>query len=189
MDKKSACILIVDDNPRNIQFLGNLLMPHGYELGVAQNGREALIFLEERLPDLILLDVMMPEMDGYQFCSEMKMQLNLSHIPVIFLTAKSHSDDIIKGFASGGADYVTKPFIAAELMARINTHLEINQLRHLIPICSICKKVRDDKGLWNQLEAYINNHTNTKFSHGICKECAEEHYPDLDIYDTDEAQE
>ena len=181
----SPLVLIVDDNPKNIQFLGNLLMPYGYALGVAQNGKEALAFLEERLPDLILLDVMMPEMDGFQFCSEIKANLHFSHIPVIFLTAKSESDDIVKGFESGGADYVTKPFIAAELMARIKTHLEIKQLKHLIPICSICKKVRDDKGLWNQLEAYIDSHTNTQFSHGICKKCAKEHYPDMELYDDD----
>ena len=183
MTDKPPFILIVDDNPKNIQFLGNLLMTHGYELGVAQNGVEALTFLEERLPDLILLDVMMPEMDGYQFCGKLKMNIEFSHIPVIFLTAKSESDDIVKGFEVGGADYVTKPFIAAELMARIKTQLEIRQLRHLIPICSICKKVRNDEGLWSRLEHYIDSHTNTQFSHGICRECAAKHYPDMDLYD------
>lgn len=158
-------------------------MPYGYEIGVAQNGADALAFLEERLPDLILLDVMMPEMDGYMVCTKIKMDIKFSHLPVIFLTAKTQSDDIVKGFESGGTDYVTKPFIAAELMARIQTQLEIKQLRHLIPICSICSKVRDDKGLWNQLEQYIKSHTKTQFSHSICRECAREHYPDLDIYD------
>ncbi len=183
MTDKHPFILIVEDNPKNIQFLGNLLMPHGYELGVAQNGIEALTFLEERLPDLILLDVMMPEMDGYQFCQKLKSNLAFSHIPVIFLTAKSQSDDIIKGFEVGGVDYVTKPFIAAELMARIKTQLEIKQLRNLIPICSYCKKVRDDEGLWRELEHYINSHTNTRFSHSICKECAEKYYPDMNLWE------
>ncbi len=91
---------------------------------------------------------------------------------MIFLTAKSESDDIVKGFEAGGTDYVTKPFISAELMARIRTQLEINQLRHLIPICSFCRRVRDDQGLWDKLENYLDTHTKTRFSHGVCKECA-----------------
>jgi DNA-binding response OmpR family regulator len=177
----SLLILIVEDHPKNIQFLGNLLMPHGYEIGVARNGQDAMAFLKERMPDLILLDVMMPEMDGYQFCRQIKKNLEFSHIPVIFLTAKSESDDIVKGFEAGGTDYVTKPFISAELMARIRTQLEINQLRHLIPICSFCRRVRDDQGLWDKLENYLDTHTKTRFSHGVCKECAKKHYPGLDI--------
>ena len=183
MTDRHPFILIVDDNPTNIQFLGNLLIPHGYEVGVAQNGIEALAFLKDISPELILLDIMMPEMDGYEVCRQLKSNLLWSHIPVIFLTAKSESDDIIKGFEVGGADYVTKPFITAELMARIKTQIEINQLRHLIPICSTCKKVREDDGSWNRLENYIASHTKTQFSHGICKECAEKYYPDLGLYD------
>jgi DNA-binding response OmpR family regulator len=181
MTDKAPLILIVEDNPKNIQFLGNLLLPHNYEIGTAQNGISALTFLEERMPDLILLDVMMPEMDGYDFCRKLKSNLVWSHIPVIFLTAKSESDDIVKGFEVGGTDYVTKPFIAAELMARIKTQLEIKQLRNLIPICSYCKKVRDDEGLWSKLENYIDTHTSTRFSHGLCKECAEIHYPEMNL--------
>jgi DNA-binding response OmpR family regulator len=115
------------------------------------------------------------------FCRKIKSNLALSHIPVIFLTAKSESDDIVKGFEAGGTDYVTKPFIAAELMARIKTQLEIKQLRNLIPICSYCKKVRDDEGLWSRLEEYIDSHTNTRFSHGICEECAEKYYPEMNL--------
>ncbi|MCF8127170.1 MAG: response regulator [Deltaproteobacteria bacterium] len=181
MIDKPPLILIVEDNPKNIQFLGNLLLSQNYEIGVAQNGINALTFLEERVPDLILLDVMMPEMDGYEFCRKIKNNLALSHIPVIFLTAKSESDDIVKGFEVGGTDYVTKPFIAAELLARIKTQLEIKQLRNLIPICSYCKKVRDDEGLWSRLEHYINTHTNTRFSHSLCKQCAEKYYPEMNL--------
>lgn len=181
----SPLILIVEDNPRNIQILGTLLMPHGYEIGVAQNGVQAMTFVGERRPDLILLDIMMPEMDGYTFCRKLKKDIALSHIPVVFLTAKSESDDIVKGFEAGGADYVAKPFIAAELIARIRIQLEIKQLRHLIPVCSMCRKVRDDAGLWSELEHYIDTHTHTRFSHGICQECARKYYPDLDLYEDD----
>lgn len=176
MINKTPLILIVDDNPQNVQFLGNLLRGKGYQLGIAFNGVEALKFLDESLPDLILLDIMMPEMDGLEFCKKLKSNKNLSHIPVIFLTAKSEPEDIVKGFEAGGVDYVTKPFINAELLARVKTHLEISYLKNLIPICASCRKVRDDKGLWNQIEHYIEKHTNTLFSHGICDECAEELY-------------
>ncbi len=186
MSEKSNLILIVDDNPNNIQFLGSLLIPEGYEIGVAGNGVEAFTFCEEKTPDLILLDVMMPEMDGYKFCTRLKDDMALSHIPVIFLTAKNETPDIVRGFEAGGSDYVSKPFIAAELMARIKTHLEINQLRHLIPICLHCKKVRDDKGFWDQLDHYISVNTKTMFSHGICKDCAEKYYPEFNLYKDEE---
>jgi DNA-binding response OmpR family regulator len=178
MINDTPLILVVDDNPQNVQFLGNLLLVQEYELGVAQNGVEALKFLEESLPDLILLDIMMPEMDGLEFCSILKSNINLSHIPVIFLTAKTETEDIVKGFEVGGVDYITKPFITAELLARVKTHLEIGYLRNLIPICANCKKVRDEEGLWNQVEVYIQKYTNTQFSHGICDDCAEELYGD-----------
>lgn len=182
MTNPSPLILIVDDNPKNIQFLGSLLMAYKYELGIAQNGVEAMTFLEERLPDLILLDVMMPEMDGYEFCKQIKKNKKLSHIPVIFLTAKAESDDIVRGFEVGGVDYVTKPFISAELIARIKTQLEIRQLKNLIPICANCKKVRDEEGFWKELETYIESHTAAQFSHGICDECAHELYKNTKWY-------
>ncbi len=186
MSQKNQIILIVDDNSKNIQFLGNLLTAQGYEIGVARNGVEALTFIEDIIPDLILLDIMMPEMDGYQVCIKLKSNLSFSHVPVIFLTAKSQSDDIVKGFEVGGSDYVTKPFIAAELMARIKTHLEVKQLRHLLPICSFCKKVKEEDGSWSRLEDYIDSHTESKFSHSICKACGEKYYPGVNLYDDDE---
>jgi len=182
MVNETPLILVVDDNSQNIQFLGNLLMEQAYELGVAQNGVEALRFIEERIPDLILLDIMMPEMDGLEFCKTLKSKMELNHIPVIFLTAKAETDDIIKGFEAGCVDYITKPFIAAELLARVKTHIEVRYLRNLIPICSHCKKIRDDEGLWKQLEVYFEKYTNSQFSHGVCKECLEKLYGNEDWY-------
>ena len=176
MINDTPLILVVDDNPQNIQFLGSLLMEQAYEVGVAQNGLEALKFLEERLPDLILLDIMMPEMDGIEFCTLLKNNHKLSHIPVIFLTAKSETSDIVKGFEVGCVDYITKPFISAELLARVKTHLEISYLKNIIPICAHCKKIRDEEGLWEQVEIYFQKYTNSRFSHGICEECMEQLY-------------
>lgn len=178
---KKPLILVVDDNPQNIQFLGSLLIAQEYEIGVAQNGVLALNFIKERLPDLILLDVMMPEMDGIEFCSALKQNVKYSHIPVIFLTAKTETEDIVKGFEVGGVDYVTKPFISAELLARVKTHLEISYLKSFIPICAHCKKIRDDDGIWSSIEEYFHKHTNSLFSHGICEDCIKIVYKDEDL--------
>ena len=175
-------VLAVDDQPNNLQFLGKLLSDNGYEVGMAQNGSQALNFVEKNKPDLILLDIMMPEMDGYDVCKKLKLDFATRHIPVIFLTAKTDSQDIVKGFETGGVDYVTKPFNSAELLARIRTHIEMKILRGLLPMCSRCKMVRDDEGYWNQVDSYIEAHSQLTFTHGICPGCMENLYGDTDWY-------
>jgi len=137
---KKSLILTVDDKPQNLQFLGTLLSNNGYEVVMAQSGPQALTFVKSEFPDLILLDVMMPEMDGYEVCEELKAEFPTHNIPVIFLTAKSDAQDILKGFDVGGVDYVTKPFHSAELLARIKTHIELKTLRGRLSMCSHCKK-------------------------------------------------
>ncbi|HEY7162365.1 MAG TPA: SpoIIE family protein phosphatase [Acidobacteriota bacterium] len=122
-------ILIVDDTPANIQTLSGILKEKGYQLSVATNGKQALQVLEKVRPDLILLDVMMPEMDGFETCRQIKKSETLNDIPIIFLTAKTDTADIVSGFEIGAVDYVAKPFNPSELLARINTHLTIDQLR------------------------------------------------------------
>lgn len=185
-------ILIVDDNAQNLQFLGNILAEKGYEIGVAQGGLQALNFIASRQPDLILLDIMMPEMDGYEVCKKLKERQYTRHIPVIFLTAKTESEDIVKGFEAGGVDYVTKPFKSAELLARVKTHLEMKILRGLIPICANCKNIRDDKGIWKKIEEYIESHSEALLSHSVCPDCSEKLYGHYDwfskkdIYDDSE---
>ncbi len=123
--KQKPFILIVDDVPKNLQVLGNILDSKGYHFTPATNGKHALKIIEKRLPDLILLDIMMPEMDGYEVCSILKSCQRSKDIPVIFLTAKTETDDIVKGFELGAVDYITKPFNSTELLIRIKTHLEI----------------------------------------------------------------
>ncbi len=125
---EKSFILLVDDNPKNLQVLGNLL-EGTYKTAVAENGVEALEFVKKRMPDVILLDVMMPEMDGYEVCERLKADPATKDIPVIFLTAKTETEDIVKGFETGAVDYVTKPFNAAELLARVQTHLELKRAR------------------------------------------------------------
>lgn len=169
-------VLIVDDEPKNIQLLGNLLEEKGYNIEFAMNGNEALAWIQSTPFDLILLDIMMPEMNGYDVCRKIKSEKRFKHIPVIFLTAKSGTEDIVKGFQIGGADYITKPFKTPELLARIKKEVELKTLRGLIPICANCKDIRDDKGAWNQIEVYIESHSTALFSHGMCPKCMEHLY-------------
>jgi class 3 adenylate cyclase len=121
-------ILIVEDTPANIQTLSATLKQQGYQLSVATNGTQALDVVRRVRPDLILLDVMMPEMDGFETCRRLKGDEATRDIPVIFLTARSETADIVKGFELGAVDYVAKPFNAHELLARVNTHLTIDRL-------------------------------------------------------------
>jgi len=182
MGHQNSLILAVDDKPQNLQFLGKLLADNGYEVGVAQSGRQALNFVRKNDPDLILLDIMMPDMDGYEVCERLKEDFSARHIPVIFLTAKTDPEDIIKGFDMGGVDYVTKPFNSAELLARIRTHVELRTLKGLLPMCSKCKKIRDDKGFWERVDSYIEQHSRVTFSHGICPDCLVDLYGDKEWF-------
>ena len=122
-------ILVVDDTPANIQALAAILKEKGYQISVATNGKQALEVLARVQPDLILLDVMMPEMDGFETCRRLKAAEQWRQIPVIFLTAKTETADIVQGFELGAVDYVAKPFNAHELLARVNTHLTMDELR------------------------------------------------------------
>ena len=116
-------ILVVDDTPSNIQTLAAILKENGYQISVAQNGKQALDVVARVKPALILLDVMMPEMDGLEVCRRLKANEELAQIPIIFLTAKTETIDIIRGFEAGAVDYVAKPFNTRELLARVHTHL------------------------------------------------------------------
>jgi adenylate cyclase len=122
-------ILIVEDTPANIQALSATLKAKGYQISVATNGKQALDALARVQPDLILLDVMMPEMDGFETCRRLKANEAWRQIPVIFLTAKTETADIVQGFELGAVDYVAKPFNAHELLARVTTHLTLDELR------------------------------------------------------------
>jgi len=125
----SSRILVVDDTPANIQALAAILKERGYQISVATNGQQALDALSRVQPDLILLDVMMPGLDGFETCRRLKAAEQWRQIPVIFLTAKTDTADIVQGFELGAVDYVAKPFNAHELLARVNTHLTIDELR------------------------------------------------------------
>lgn len=127
MNFSNSKILIVDDIPQNIEVLGNTLRQSGSMVFMATNGNQAIAIAEVKKPDLILLDIQMPEMDGYEVCQKLKANDQTRHIPIIFLTARTEIDDIVRGFAAGAVDYITKPFNSAELLARVSTHIELKK--------------------------------------------------------------
>lgn len=131
-NSQKPIILIVDDVPRNIQVLGTLLAKFDCELAIAMNGKQALDTVDKIKPDLILLDVMMPIMDGHETIRHLKSNDKTKDIPVIFLSAKTETEDIITGFELGAVDYVTKPFIGKELVARVKTHLSLKRTQDIL---------------------------------------------------------
>jgi len=122
---KNPKILIVDDNKENLKVVGNFLKEKKYNIAFATGGKQAISATYETDFDLILLDIMMPEMDGYEVCSALKSRIETKEIPIIFLTALKSTDDMIKGFQLGGVDYITKPFVKEELLTRIASHLDL----------------------------------------------------------------
>jgi diguanylate cyclase (GGDEF)-like protein len=125
---KGNRILVVDDTPANIDVLRLTLEPEGYDLSVAPSGEMALKIAPRFVPDLILLDIMMPGINGFETCEQLKKDPKLKKIPVIFISAKSEIEDIIEGFKHGGVDYISKPFRQEEVLARVKTHLKIKNL-------------------------------------------------------------
>ena len=124
-----ACILAVDDTPENLQLLMKILTQHGYDVRIAPDGTLALAFVQTTIPDLILLDVKMPEIDGYEVCRQLKANRQTAEIPVIFLSALQDVAEKIKGLSVGAVDYITKPFQPEEVLARIDLHLTLKRLR------------------------------------------------------------
>jgi len=125
-------VLIVDDNVNNLQVLGGFLQNEGLTVEFAVDGMSALKWLDKKKFDLILLDIMMPGMNGYEVCSLIKKNSAINEIPIIFITAKTDSESIIKGFEAGAVDYITKPFIQSELLVRVKTQLNIKKANEQI---------------------------------------------------------
>ncbi len=117
-DTVREIVLIVDDEPNNLRLLSAMLSEHGYEVRTVINGSMALSSIALEIPDVILLDIMMPDMDGYEVCQRLKGNPKTQHIPVIFVSAMDETLDKIKAFRTGGADYITKPFQIEEVLVR-----------------------------------------------------------------------
>src|SRR4051812_2006345 len=128
----SETILIVDDTPANLGVLVETLGTAGYQLMVAEDGEEALAQTAQTQPDLVLLDVMMPGLDGFETCRRLKLRDSTRDIPVLFMTALNEIGDKVKAFAAGGVDYITKPIEHEEALARVRTHLTLRRLRRAL---------------------------------------------------------
>ena len=186
-------ILIAEDDLVSRRMLEATLQKWGYELVAVTDGLAAWQALQgENPPLLAILDWMMPGMGGVEICRKVREASHPSPVYIILLTARASSEDVVQGLEAGANDYVTKPFNREELRARVQVGMRVvelqanlaarvleleealarvKQLQGLLPICSYCKRIRDDRNYWRQVEAYISEHSGAVFSHGICPEC------------------
>ena len=194
-------ILIVDDRLENLVALETLLSDINADIIRANSGNEALQFSLEHEFALVLIDVQMPDMDGFETVKLMRHVEKTKYVPVIFVSA-IYSDDFykIKGVESGAVDFITKPIIPEILLGKVmiflelyeqkkklentiadleNSLNEVETLKGLIPICASCKKIRDDKGYWTDVEHYIAARADVDFSHSICPSCLEKEHPKI----------
>jgi len=188
-------VLIADDDAVTRRLLEATLKSWSYEVFSASDGAEALRILEDKArPDIALLDWQMPETDGPEVCRIIRARPQTLPVYVILLTTLGGRQNIVEGLQAGADDYITKPFDREELHARLEVgrrivelqrnltervhQLEdalanVKQLQGLVPICSYCKKIRNDRNYWQRLESYISEHSEAQFTHGICPECYE----------------
>ena len=223
-------ILVAEDSLTQAELLRHTLAQTDWNVTVTGDGREALAAARRLRPALVISDVVMPYMTGYELCHALKHDATLAAVPVILLTSMNEPDDIIKGLACGADDFMTKPYDPAALLVRVRRMIEnppsrqdqthevvlqgttvnitasrlqifnlllatyddvaqknkelreanrrledavhtIKTLRGFIPICSYCKKIRNDIGYWQQVEAYVAEHSTASFTHGICPAC------------------
>ena len=123
--------MIVDDSPTNIDILASTLKGK-YRLTIAKSGKEAIERVYQKLPHLILLDIMMPQMDGFEVCRRLKSKAETRDIPIIFITAMEEADQKTRGFELGAVDYITRPFHSSEVLARVQTHLTLRQMHRTL---------------------------------------------------------
>ncbi len=153
MEKNTGCLLVIDDQEVNIQVVGAVLGKLGFEILPATSGTQALKRLSVRRPDLILLDLLMPDMDGFEVCRRIREHADWAEIPIIFVSSADDKDLIVRGFESGGVDYITKPFNHAELISRVRTHIPLKAARDEL------KQLAEDKDeLLGVLTHDLKNH-------------------------------
>lgn len=198
LENKAMKVLIADDEPVTLKMLEFLLKKWGYETISVLDGNIAWeILTSESPPQMAILDWMMPGKEGADICRHLRAKPENEGIYIILLTSKDQKEHIVEGLNAGANDYITKPFDNEELKARIlvgkrmihlqetlkmrikelqdaNSHIKILQ-SIMLPICSYCKKIRDDQNYWQQLESYFYRYADVKFSHGICPECYEKY--------------
>jgi DNA-binding response OmpR family regulator len=171
-------ILIVDDDPTLRFVLQGTLKRLGHAVVAANDGAEGLKVFEQCHPSLVISDLLMPGMDGMELCRKIRKANHSQYTYLILLTAVEGKSGYLAGMEAGADDFITKPFDAELLAARVavaqrilSLQSEVKQLAGLLPICCICKKVRDDKNYWHQVESFVARHTEATFTHSYCPDC------------------
>ena len=196
-------ILIADDDRASRKALGAILEMFGFEVVEAEDGSRALaLLLEAGAPQMAILDWMMPGLSGLEVCEQIRALPTERPPSLIMLTMRDTKEDLVAALGAGADDYLAKPCEPTELQARVGVgqrllslqgsladHVDqlqaaldqVRTLRGILPICSYCKKIRNDQRYWEQLEHYISENTGATFSHGICPDCRERHVlPELE---------
>jgi DNA-binding response OmpR family regulator len=190
-------VLIADDEATSRHLIQATLGGWGFEVLVAVDGCEALRVLQgSRGPEIAMLDWMMPGIDGLDICRQMRATMPNAGTYIILVTARGGLENVVRGLEAGADDYITKPFDPRELRARLHVGVRIvqlqrallerfreledalkrvKQLQGLLPICSYCKKIRNVRNYWEQVDAYVASHSEAQFSHGVCPDCYEIH--------------
>jgi Response regulators consisting of a CheY-like receiver domain and a winged-helix DNA-binding domain len=193
-------VLLAEDDLVSSRMLEVMLARWGYRPVVVKEGKAAWESLQAcDGPRLAILDWMMPEMDGTEICRRVRNLTGSDYTYIILLTARGQKEDVVEGLEAGADDYITKPFDQAELRSRLRAgerilelksslaqkvrELEdalqhVRSLQGLLPICMHCKKIRDETQMWRRMEAYIEDHSDAKFSHALCDECLAKYYPE-----------
>jgi phosphoserine phosphatase RsbU/P len=186
-------VLVADDEPVSRTVVAAMLRKGGYDVRLASDGEQAWAALQQpEAPPLAVMDWMMPGLDGVEICRRLRLIETSTPTYVILLTSRDAAADVVEGLRSGADDYVTKPPHEEELLARISVgtrvvtlqqtladrvrRLEealsnVKQLQGLLPMCSYCKRIRDDQNYWQQVESYITVHSGVQFSHSYCPDC------------------
>ncbi len=196
-------VLVAEDDAVTRRLLERTIAADGLEVIAVADGASAwAAYRRDPSLRLAILDWMMPGMDGIQLCAEMKAEDPGRAPYVLLLTGRTGPKDQVRAFQAGADDFIVKPFNREELLARVRVGrrilglqtalaarveqlqealAQVKELKGMLPICSYCKKIRDDSNYWHQVESYISEHTDTKFSHGVCPECYERHLkPELE---------
>jgi len=193
-------IIIAEDDPVSRLMLLTILSKSGHDaVAVADGGRALEALSLPDAPRLAILDVMMPVMDGIEVCRRLRALPGGEKLYLIMLTAMNRPEHVVAGLSAGANDYVGKPFVKEELLARVRAGERMIELREalekrvieledamahirtlqgVLPICMHCHRIRDDQESWQRLEQYLEEHSEAQFSHGLCPECLEKHYPD-----------
>ena len=197
-------ILIVDDDPDILFATARVVEKQGYSVFQASTGAQCKTLVQENVPDLILLDVELPDMNGADLCRDIKADPLLKDIFIVLTSGKKISSlEQACGLEFGADGYIARPISNRELKARVNAMVRIlvserdrdrlilelqealskvKRLSGLLPFCSYCKKIRDDNGYWDQIEAYIQKHSEAKLGESICPTCARDFFPGVNIY-------